>query len=523
MIIIIPLHLLKQQIILVPTHGNSRNTTKIPRKLYEFIVKNIKDQKSIYYISLKSGSIIVFEETRSPLTGKLKDANRYNRHAVRINSVIPKIDRLTNTPIIEVSWDQLDALPFPIFISETKDENNKYRVAYVGRGNIVLADHGYTIEKSINESAAIDTDIITKNERLPRKVSEFIGFVPFDNNEKFRPIISNKPLTFSRTFDSSLSASELFITNTQELKPSIKLFGDNKWWYPISEGELLDDNSPDQFEVELDDEGTAFIRCGNNVRFITKYYNTIMTNSIVGNSNNTDYYKIPFFASYRVGNGINGNVGMETINKIVSDHKYDIKSVRNPLPAKGGVEPENTESIRKYAPASFKTLDRAVTLEDYSRVLETHSEIQKAVAFLRWTGSWNTVFIFVDRFGNKPVDDQFENSIRNFLEKYRLAGYDVEISGPVYVPLEIKIKILVNPNYSAQELKKRLNSIFCNSNLDTTINKCFFHPDNFTFGQSLFVSSIYGAISTIEGVSSISIEKFQRWGRPSNMEARFPA
>jgi hypothetical protein len=37
-----------------------------------------------------------------------------------------------------------------------------------------------------------------------------------------------------------------------------------------------------------------------------------------------------------------------------------------------------------------------------------------------------------------------------------------------------------------------------------------FHPDNFTFGQSLFTSQIYSAVAGISGVDSVSITRFCR-------------
>ncbi|HUM80969.1 MAG TPA: hypothetical protein PLQ38_04245, partial [Methanothrix sp.] len=41
----------------------------------------------------------------------------------------------------------------------------------------------------------------------------------------------------------------------------------------------------------------------------------------------------------------------------------------------------------------------------------------------------------------------------------------------------------------------------------------FFHPDKFTFGQSLYLSQLYAAIQSIEGVESASIKVFKRYGR----------
>ena len=40
--------------------------------------------------------------------------------------------------------------------------------------------------------------------------------------------------------------------------------------------------------------------------------------------------------------------------------------------------------------------------------------------------------------------------------------------------------------------------------------KGFFHPDNFTFGDNLFVSRIYGAVMAVSGVQSAQITRLAR-------------
>jgi hypothetical protein len=48
--------------------------------------------------------------------------------------------------------------------------------------------------------------------------------------------------------------------------------------------------------------------------------------------------------------------------------------------------------------------------------------------------------------------------------------------------------------------------------------KGFFHPDNFTFGQPVYLSQIYGAVLAVPGVQRVSATVFQRYGRPANNE-----
>ena len=259
----------------------------------------------------------------------------------------------------------------------------------------------------------------------------------------------------------------------------------------------------------MEEDGTAFIRFGDGT------YGKKPQNS-------TDWMNYLFYATYHVGNGLSGNVGSESISRIVSSRLFNplgITSIRNPIEAGGGRDPENTEAVRQYAPESFRKLKRAVTEEDYVKVLETHPEVHKALAMIIWTGSWYTVAIAIDRLGSgRDVDEKFKLKIRNFLNSYRLAGYDIEIKGPVYVPLHIIICVCVTPNHFRNEVKNKLLNVFSNYDDIYREHRGFFHPDNLTFGQSIYLSQIYELAMSIPGVSSINISRFARWAKPSNGE-----
>ena len=190
-----------------------------------------------------------------------------------------------------------------------------------------------------------------------------------------------------------------------------------------------------------------------------------------------------------------------------------IASVRNPLPAVGGTEPESLEDVRQYAPSAFRTQERAVTPADYAEVTERHPSIQQAAATLRWTGSWRTVFITADRTGGAEVDAGFERELRRFVEPYRMAGQDVEIDAPRPVPLEITLRVCVKPNHFRSDLKATLLQVFSKRTLPDG-RRGVFHPDSFTFGQPVYLSQIYAAAQAVDGVASVAVTQFERQGRP---------
>jgi hypothetical protein len=147
-------------------------------------------------------------------------------------------------------------------------------------------------------------------------------------------------------------------------------------------------------------------------------------------------------------------------------------------------------------------------------VAERHPQVQKAAAQFRWTGSWYTVFVTVERSGGLDVsgDEAFKQEMADWIDRFRMAGYDVEIDGPVYVPLDISLDVCVKPGYFQADVLQRLLSAF------GTAADGLFYPGNFTFGQPVYLSKVYQAAMAVDGVASVSAEVFQRFGRPADQE-----
>jgi predicted phage baseplate assembly protein len=281
--------------------------------------------------------------------------------------------------------------------------------------------------------------------------------------------------------------------------PVITLTDDSaRRWLPQRDL-LSSDAFATDFVAEVDDDGRATLRFGD------------------GEYGARPAPGVELLATYRVGNGARGNVGAESIRHVVLDDPGDadaVDSLRNPLPARGGTDPESLERVRLDAPEAFKTLERAVTPEDYATIAQRHPEVQRAQATLRWTGSWLTVFLTVDRLGGRPVDEEFEATLRAHLEPYRMAGHDLEIDGPRFVALELELEICVEPGYFRSDVAAALLEVLGSRALpDGT--RGYFHPDNFTFGQTVFLSPIVAAAAAVPGVRDVQVLALERLGVPS--------
>lgn len=461
--------------------------------------------------NLQAGAVLLFEEIAGPLTGNPADADPAHRHAVRLTKVESSHDPLVpdpagdpdGLPLTEIQWHTDDALPFALCISARVETEYHDKIS-VARGNIVLADHGQTFTEQLGAPLPAD-ETMSSVSTTAADCCEERHATP--HLPRFRPQLKRQPLTQAERprpheqsqsqidRDPNASASMAFRWEMRDVLPAVWLTdGDGRRWDPRRDL-LSSDRFAEEFVAEVDDDGRATLRFGDD------QYGLSPTPGV------------KFTATYRVGNGSSGNVGAESLVHLLTD-VTGIVSVRNPMAAHGGTDPESLEHVRRVAPHAFRIQERAVTPDDYAEVAMRHRDVQDATATVRWTGSWRTIFLTIDRLGGRSVDDDFEQEIRSHLERYRMAGQDVEIDGPQFVPLEIEMTVCVQPNYYRSDVKEELLRVFSNrTQLSGELG--VFHPDNFSFGQPVYLSKLYAAAQKVEGVRFVTIKKFRRLGSSS--------
>lgn len=475
-----------------------------------------------HFVDLAAGDVVLFEELLGPTTGAAGDANPSHRHVVRLTEVhhtevdpitglAPLTDPLNGNQITEVAWAEEDALPFPLCISSVTDEDHGSMFLdkiSVGRGNVLLVDHGHTIV-----AEAIGNVPAPKLLRLPAIAGDRCEpLQPVPVPARFHPMVAHAPLTQAgqvwRTtfnagqttrellsFDSSAPAVHAMRWSMDDVRPQIELtatLGSDVTRWTAKRNMLNSSASADEFVAEVDDDGRTALRFGDDANGHRPEQDTA------------------FVADYRVGSGSAGNVGAESITHIVTAED-GIELVRNPLPAHGGVEPETSEAVRRRAPEAFRRQERAVTPEDYAEVSERHDDVDNAAATLRWTGSWHTVFVTVDRGGGDALTPAFTDSLQRHLDRYRMAGHDLEFHEAIYVPLELALHVCVKPDHFRSDVKRALHELFSNRVLRDS-RRGLFHPDNFSFGESVYLSRLYAAAHDVPGVLSVQIKAFRRQG-----------
>jgi hypothetical protein len=433
-------------------------------------------------LDLHAGDVLLLEEIRGA-SGQEVQADRTHRWAVRLSEEpTDATDPLTDVELVQVAWAEEDALPFPLCLwLFPRGRCVEPAGAAVARGNVVLAEHG----RLVGPEPLVPPVVPDRGSYRPTLDRVGLGHaVPYVHQEARR-----RPAVEALDVPPGAAVAQL-----------VRLTDGRDDW--VVRGDLL---GSDRFEpevvVEMEDDGRAHLRFGDDV---------LGRRPVPGDT---------FSASYRVGGGSAGNVGRDVLTELADP--VPGLTVRNPVPARGGVDREPVEQVRQWAPQAFRVQQRAVTDADYAEVTERLPQVQRAAATRRWTGSWYTEFVTVDPRRGAAVDAMFRSRVRAYLELYRMAGLDVEVDGPVPVSLDIVFTVCVAPGHIRGAVKRALVDRFSARDLPGG-GRGFFHPDNLTFAQPVHLSALIAAAMAVDGVRWVETggspdgrNRFQRWGRPA--------
>ncbi|MEX3935876.1 baseplate J/gp47 family protein [Paraburkholderia phymatum] len=454
--------------------------------------------------TLQRGAILILAEACGPDTGATADADPARRCVVRlVRDSAKSTDPLTLRPVTRIVWHDGDALPFPLCVSSVTDSTHGSRpltgvsVAY---GNVVLADHGRTLGSPLEAPQELLAAVPPYGRYRPLLSQPGVTLAAAN------PYLADQPGDTAKPIQPAARAASWSVADTV---PTIALTSSDQDGNPLNwraVGDLLEggiDAETTAFETEVENDGTTYLRFGDGVN-----------GHLVEPS-------MQFTASYRVGNGAAGNVAADSIGLI--DRGFEgggvIRSLTNPLPAFGGRDAETIAHARQNAPIAFRQQERAVTAQDYVDRALQFAGVARAAASLRYTGSWTTVFVTVERNAGVALDASFRTRLEAYLERYRMAGHDLEVEDAVRVPLRVAMHVCVANGYVAADLAKLLLAIFT-SGLQPDGTPGLFNPQRFLMGEPFYLSPLIAAAQRVEGVASVKVTRFEREQSPDRTGLR---
>jgi hypothetical protein len=416
-------------------------------------------------LGLAKGDLVLLEEM-IPAGGRAEDPpDPAHRQVVRLDrDPLEMTDHLGPVAVLELRWAAADALRFPLNLAGAAGLPGA-----LARGNLVSADHGRTMDLGVSlpgsTAAALEAGRVADvapAAALPRAAA------PVVHARAYEPVAARE------------EPAAATLAPAGPALPQIVLRGSGEVWSARPDLLASDRFAPD-FKLEPLEDGGARLLFGD------------------GTHGRRPDPGTAFQARLRSGGGVAGNLGADALIHVVTDDPGLYQSVRNPVPAAGGAAAESEVAIKIAAPHAFRRQKRAVTPEDYAAAAESFPGVQRARAERRWTGSWHTIFLFLDRIGGLPVDDAFETALRRFLGALRLAGHDLEILRPAYVALDIELIVCACPEHDAAEVARGLTGEFSAGHVPGGAPG-FFHPDNFTFGQPVRLSAVIARAMAVPGV-----------------------
>jgi hypothetical protein len=457
-------------------------------------------------LSLQPGDVLIFEEVLGARTGVSSDADPRRRHVVRITGVQTAEDPVypiavgeakRPTPVLEVAWAPEDALPFPLCISTIGAAPGcaYLRDVSVARGNVVLVDHGRTVEDPDFEPVPVERGTACcACEGQPADVVVKAG--------RYRPALRQAPVTFRDPRKVAASpAAHAVAQDVRAAVPAITLTDSTGASWAAAPALLRSGPDDRQFVVEIDNAGIAHLRFGD------------------GELGRAPTIGATFHARYRVGSGVRGNVGAEAISRLVLRNTtldgISI-SVRNPLPAQGGTDPEPIAEAKLFAPRAFrKRLERAITADDYASLAATNPALSRAAAELAWNGSWYEAKVSIDPLGGRPPDATLIEALTGYLHRYRRIGHDLRVGPAVQVPIKLTLEVCVLPGYDRGHVEAALFTRLV-SPPGAAGTAAFFDADKLSFGDAIYVSQIVAAAQAVTGVACATVTELRRLFEPPN-------
>jgi len=428
-----------------------------------------------------SGAVprLLISERRDPLTGNPVGADPEKRQLLLLDPAAAEArrDPVTGSWYVSVGWRDEDRLHHDYcFAIQTKE--GFFADVSAFHGNLVEIRHGRLVELTFRPPRAILTG--PSERHLEPTPAGPDGRPRWGTIARLAP---DSPLLYRDT----PPASEVPPASTLQVTEA----GGEAWTEVIS---LVPSGPADHdFVVETDELGRSAIRFGNGVHG---------ENLSAGAS---------VRCAYQTGRPLEGNVGRDRIVRFQAAANPKLAKVWNPFDVTGGREPEPREQILRNVPEAYRARQlRAVTLADYVERAEEVAGVARAAASYAWTGSWRTVRVTIDPVGTDVLAPALRAAVARHLEPVRLIGEDVEIRAPEFVPLRIVVAVCADPEVWLDDVSAVLEQEFSDGYTPDG-RPGFFHPDAWTFGQTLHASQILGRLEHVPGIAYARSVRLGRW------------
>jgi hypothetical protein len=199
--------------------------------------------------------------------------------------------------------------------------------------------------------------------------------------------------------------------------------------------------------------------------------------------------------------------------------------------------PEAMEDARAAGPREIRTQRRMVTPDDYAVRLQEHPLIARVTAWEQWSGAWPVVRVAILAQEGAPLDTPgydpgtrraeveafnlglglpapawgaqatLRGLLTPFVDAFRMAAQEVWLEEALRVPIFMSISIRVGERHFRSEVRRAVDEAL------GTGPGGFFRAGRLRFGQDLWESDVLEALTALEGVEDVCLNRFKRLGR----------
>ncbi|MDR2207713.1 MAG: hypothetical protein LBE22_01895, partial [Azoarcus sp.] len=201
--------------------------------------------------------------------------------------------------------------------------------------------------------------------------------------------------------------------------------------------------------------------------------------------------------AWRMGSGTVGNLKAGSLKKLAYPHPR-VESVEQPISCVGGNDMESVTSLRRSAPASLSTMERAVSVKDFAELAISHSSVWNAHAELTSINNERVVCVTVVPAQGGKLGESLEKELEAFLLAHAVPGVRVELKGYESEIMTLYITLSINSSRFDPELvKAEVRKVLLQN----------FTLKNRAIGAPVYLSDVYQLVEAVRGVE-YSVCKF---------------
>lgn len=218
------------------------------------------------------------------------------------------------------------------------------------------------------------------------------------------------------------------------------------------------------------------------------------------------------FVQYRIGGGLTSNIGVGSINQIITADLYingpsasinnsviQSLTIKNITAAIGGANQPTIEEVRNMVTFNFASQKRAVTINDYKSLIDTMPGKFGAPAKVSIAEIDNKVAIKILSYDDtgvltQTVSNNLKTNLATYLSKYRMLNDYISIEVAKVIDVEIEFSVaLDNPGSQSQVITQIISDV-----------STYMSPANRELGQNLNISELRKMVQDIGGVNTLA-------------------